>query len=146
MVAASCQRPSLSGPACAWTPHRFYLWGGFLPFMGAARETPVFDIKLSLGTPIMSYPRGYLLKSFPQRDTSVRWCGFGIRVFPLLGELTKAIESQLLVCKLYQLYHQVVFAYDQVNRPHRSYCPSGGLIWVSPRTCHRWICLQLSGA
>ena len=40
----------------------------------------------------------------------------------------------------------VVFAYDQVVRPHRSYCPSGGLPRGRPRTRHMWICLQLSRA
>ena len=27
------------------------------------------------------------------------------------------------------IQYQVVFTYDQVNRPHRSYCPSGGPTW-----------------
>ena len=35
-------------------------------------------------------------------DTSARQRGFEIRVFPLLGELPKAIEPHLLVCQLYR--------------------------------------------
>ena len=40
--------------------------------------------------------------SFPQVDTSARQRGFEIRVFPLLGELPKAIEPDLPVCQLYR--------------------------------------------
>ena len=35
-------------------------------------------------------------------DTSARQRGFEIRVFPLLGELPKAIEPHLPVCQLYR--------------------------------------------
>ena len=35
-------------------------------------------------------------------DTSARQRGFEIRVFPLLGELRKAIERHLPVCQLYR--------------------------------------------
>ena len=38
---------------------------------------------------------------FPQGDTFTRLQGFEIRDFPLLGELSKAIECRLPVCKLY---------------------------------------------
>ena len=40
--------------------------------------------------------------SFPQVDTSARQRGFEIRVFPLLGELPKAIEPHLPVSQLYR--------------------------------------------
>ena len=40
----------------------------------------------------------------------------------------------------------VIFAYDQVVRPHRSYRLSGGLPRGKPRSRHMWICPQLSGA
>ena len=53
--------------------------------------------------PLLIFPRGYLLKSFPQGDTSAKQRGFGIRVFLLIGELPKATEPHLPV---YQLYHQ----------------------------------------
>ena len=79
MVAMSCRRPSLSGLACAWTPHGFYRWGFLFVF-----------------------PRGYLLKSFQHVDTSARQRGFEIRVFLLLGELPKAIEPHLPACQLYR--------------------------------------------
>ena len=88
--------------------------------------------------PLLIFPRGYLLKSFPLVDTSARQRGFEIRAFPLLDEQPKAIEPHLPVCQS--------FAYDQVVRPHRSYRPSGGLPREKPRTRHMWICLQLSGA
>ena len=101
MVAMSCRRPSLSGPACAWTPHRFYCGGVHLPW-GAAGERSEFNIKPPLGAPLLIFPWGYLLKSFPQVDTSARQRGFEIRVFPLLGELPKAFEPHLPVCQLYR--------------------------------------------
>ena len=66
-----------------------FICGGF-PW-GAAGEKPEFNIKPPLGAPLLIFPRGYLLKSFPQVDTSARQQGFEIRVFPLLGELPKAI-------------------------------------------------------
>ena len=75
--------------------------GGFLPPCGAAGERSEFNIKPPLGAPLLIFPRGYLLKSFPPVDTSARQRGFEIRVFPLLGELPKAIEPHLPVCQLY---------------------------------------------
>ena len=69
--------------------------------MGAVRETPEIDVKPPLGTPLLIFPRGYLLKSFPQRDTSARQSGYGISVFPLLSELPKAMEPHQPVCQLY---------------------------------------------
>ena len=75
--------------------------GGSIPPMGAAREKPDFDIKPPLGVPLLIFTRGYLLKSFPQGDTSARQRRHEIRDFPLLGELPKAIESHLPVCQLY---------------------------------------------
>ena len=93
----SCRRSSSSGPACAWTPHWFYLWG--VPFPLVESE---FNIKPPLGAPLLIFPRGYLLKSLPQVDTSARQRGFEIRVFPLLGELPKAIEPHLPTCQLYR--------------------------------------------
>ena len=76
--------------------------GGSLPLCGAAGERSEFDIKPPLGAPLLIFPRGYLLKSFPQVDTSARQRGFEIRVFSLLGELPKAIEPQLSICQLYR--------------------------------------------
>ena len=75
--------------------------GGNLPTCGAAGEWSEFSIKPPLGAPLLIFPRGYLPKSFPQVDTSSRQRGFEIRVFPLLGELQKAIEPHLPVCLLY---------------------------------------------
>ena len=120
--------------------------GGYLPPWGSAGERSEFDIKPPFGEPPLIFPRGYLLKSFPQVDTSARQRGFEIRVFPLLGELPKAIEPHLPVMPLATRSQHVVFAYNQVARPHHSYRPSGGLPGGKPRTRHMWICLQLTGA
>ena len=76
--------------------------GGTITPWGAAGERLKFDIKPPLGAPLLIFPRGYLLKSFPQVDTSARQRRFEIRVFPLLGELPKAIEPHLPVCQLYR--------------------------------------------
>ena len=111
----SCRRSSLSAPTCAWTPHRLYQWGVPFPLWGAAGERSEFNIKLSLGAPLLIFPRGYLLKYFPQVDTSTRQWGFEIRVFPLLCELLKAIEPHLPVCQLC----------------HWQLCPN---MWSSPTT------------
>ena len=54
------------------------------------------------GAPLLIFPQGYLPKFFPQEDASAREWGFGIRVFPLLGELPKAIEPHLPVCQLFR--------------------------------------------
>ena len=128
--------------------HTVLYVGGSLPPCGAAGERSEFNIKPPLGAPLLIFPRGYLLKSFPQVDTSARQRDFEIRVFPLLGELPKAIEPHLPVCQLYrwQLGPNMVFAYDQVVSPHRSYRPYGGLPRGMLRTRHMWICLKLSGA
>ena len=93
-------------PVCRDPParghHTGFVCGGSLPPCGAARERSEFNIKPPLGAPLLIFPRGYLLKSFPRVDTSARQRGFEIRVFPLLGELPKAIEPHLPVCQLYR--------------------------------------------
>ena len=76
--------------------------GGNLPPCGAAGERSEFNIKPPLGAPLLIFPRGYLLKSFPRVDTSARQRGIEIRVFPLLCELPKAIQPHLPVCQLYR--------------------------------------------
>ena len=76
--------------------------GGSRPPCGAAVERSEFNIKPPLGAPLLIFPRGYLLKAFPQVNTSARHRGFEIRVFPLLGELLKAIESHLPACQIYR--------------------------------------------
>ena len=65
--------------------------------MGAATERPEFDIKSPLGAPLLIFPRGYQLNSFPQGNTSAKNRGFEIIVFPLLDEMPKAIEPHLPV-------------------------------------------------
>ena len=90
----------LDPPACGH--HTGFICGGTLPPWGSAGERSEFNIKPPLGDPLLIFPRGYLLKSFPQVDISARQRGFEIRVFPLLGELPKAIEPHLPVCQLYR--------------------------------------------
>ena len=82
--------------------HTGFICGGNLPPCGAAGERSEFNIKPPLGAPLLIFPRDYLPKSFPRVDTSARQRGFEIRVFPLLGELPKAIEPHLPVCQLYR--------------------------------------------
>ena len=122
--------------------------GGSLAPWGAAGERLAFDIKLPLGAPLLIFPRDYLLKSFPQVDTSARQRGFEIRVFPLLGELSKAIEPHLPISQLYRWQlgpnmcsspttmslDPIVVTALRVGFPGESHCPA------------TWICLQLSGA
>ena len=101
MVAMSCRRPSLTDQP-ARGHHTGFICGGSLPPWGAVGEKSEFNIKPPLGAPLLIFPRGYLLMSFPRVDTSARQRGFQIRVFPLLGELPKAIEPHLPICQLYR--------------------------------------------
>ena len=145
----SCRRPSLSGTACAWTPHRFYLWGCSLPPWGAARERSGVTINPPVGAPLLIFPRGHHLRSFPQVDTSARQRGFEVRVFPLLGELPKAIVPHLPVCLLYSLQLGPNMWSSPTTKsldPIIVMRPSGGLPRGKQRTRHMWICLQFSGA
>ena len=50
--------------------------------MGAAEERTEFDIKTPLMALLLTYPRGYLMKSFSQGDTSVRQRGYEISFPP----------------------------------------------------------------
>ena len=94
-----CQRPSLSDPpACGH--HTGFICGGSLPPCGATGERSEFNIKPLLGDPLLIFLRGYLLMCLQQVDATARQRGFEIRVFPLLGELPKAIEPHLPVCQL----------------------------------------------
>ena len=72
---------------------------GSVPLRGTAGEMPEFDIKPPLLAPLLIFPPGYLLRYFLSEDTSARQRGFEIRVFPLLCQLSKAIEPHLPVCK-----------------------------------------------
>ena len=87
-------------PACGH--HTGIFCGGTLPPCGATGERSEFNIKPPFGAPLLIFPRVYLLKTFPQVDTSARQLGCEIIVFPLLGELPKAIEPHLPVCQLYR--------------------------------------------
>ena len=83
------------------TTRVLYVGGSFPPCV-AAGERSKSNIKQPLGAPLLIFPRGYLLKSFPQVDTSARQRGFEIRVFLLLGEPPKVIEPHLPVYQLYR--------------------------------------------
>ena len=81
-----------------WTRLRTYttrvlsVWGSLLQ-IGAAGERPDFDIKPPSEDALLIFARCYLLKSFPQGDTSAIQRGFKIRVFPLLAEPPKATNG-----------------------------------------------------
>ena len=125
----SCQRPSLSGPVYTWTPQRVLSVGvpfplGELPERGKILTPnrlwgciPDFSSRLS---PEVFSTSGYFRKTagvWNQIFPSHRWAAKGNRVTPArLPVITLATRSQ-----------HVIFAYDQVIRPHRSYRPSGGL-------------------
>ena len=144
----SCRRPSLSGPACAWTPHRLHLWGVPFPLWSCLREVRVWHQSAFRGfTPDFSsrfppevlFTSGYFRKTagvWNQSFPSPRWAAKGYRATP----------ARLPVIPLATRSQHLVFDYDQVVRPHRSYRPSGGLPMGKPRTRHMWICQKLSGA
>ena len=71
--------------------------GGSLCPIVAAGERPTFDIKPPLVAPPLIFPRGDLLKSFPQGDTSVRQRGLA-SVFPLSLVSCEGLSS--LTCSL----------------------------------------------
>ena len=77
-----------------------FIHRGSLPLWELPKRAPEFDIKPPLGAPLLILPQGYPLKTFPQGDTFTRQQVFEIRVFPLLGELPKAISrlSLSLTC------------------------------------------------
>ena len=55
--------------------------GGSLPPWGAAGGRSESNIKPTLEAPLLNFPRVYLLRSFPQVDTSARQRGLEIIVF-----------------------------------------------------------------
>ena len=67
--------------------------------MKAAGEKPEFDIEPRFG---VQFFYSYLMMSFPQGYTSASQRGFEVRVFPLLGELQRAIVPHLPVFRLYR--------------------------------------------
>ena len=98
--------------------------GGSLPPTGAAGEMPEFDIKPPLGAPLLSFTRGYLLNSSPQDSGNFK-VEFSLSLVSCQrpSSLTSPFASYAAATRS----QQVIFAYDQVNRPNRSYRPSGGL-------------------
>ena len=91
----SCRRPSLSGPACAWTPHGYYLWGGSSSLGSCRRE-----VRAQHQTAIRDSTPDFSSRLSPEIFSTSGY--FRVRVFPLLGELLKAIEPHLPVCQLYR--------------------------------------------
>ena len=139
MAAMSCRRPSLSGLACAWIPHGFYLWGvsfplGQLPERGQSlTSNHLSGLHSWFFLEVISWslfhkwihPQDSVVwnQSFP----SPRWAAKGYRATP----------ARLPVIPLATRSQHVVFAYDHVVRPHHRYRPSGGLPREShgPATC-----------
>ena len=91
-----CRDPAARGH------HTGFICGGFTSPWGAAGDRSEFSIKPPLVAPLLIFHRGYRLKSFPQVDTSAKQRAFEKRVFPLLGELSKAIEPHLPASQLYR--------------------------------------------
>ena len=116
--------------------------------MEATGEGPEFYIKSPLGAPLQIFPQCYLRKSFPQEDTSARQQVFEIRVFPLLGELPKAIKPQQPVYQLsrWQLGPTMWSLNTTMSIDHIVVTDRWRISQGKSRTCHGWICLQLSGA
>ena len=127
MVAVSCWRTSLPGLAYASTPHGFYLSEFPSPYGSCLREARVWR-QSRVGAPLHIFPRGYLLKPFPQGDTSsIPWC---------VAKDYRFSPARLPVLPLATRSQRVVFAYDQVIRPYRTYYPSGGLPRGKPQSRH----------
>ena len=76
--------------------------GDYLPPRRAAGEMPEFDIQPPFWAPLMNVPRGSLMRSLTQADTSTRQQGFEVGVFPLLDELPNSIEPHLPVCQIFR--------------------------------------------
>ena len=141
MVTATSRRPSLSGTTCVWTSNWFHLSGIFPP----QREIPEFDVKPHLLAPLLILSQCYLVKSFLPGRTSARQLRFEFRHYLLIdAKDNRTSPACLPAIPLATRSHQVVFAYNQVNRPHGSYHPSGALSTGKHKTHHRLICLQLS--
>ena len=120
-------------PACrdphARGHHKGFISRLFSPPKVAAGERLKLFIKAPLGALLLNFPQRYILKSFPQEDSSARQLRFEIS-FPSPRWAAKghrATPARLPVTPLATRSKHVVFAYDQVVRPHRSYHPSGGL-------------------
>ena len=64
-------------------------------------ERSEFNMKPPLGAQLLIFPQDYLLKS-STTGYFRKTVGCEIRVFPLLGELPKAIEPQTHGCQLYR--------------------------------------------
>ena len=127
--------------------HTGFICRGSLPLMGAAREKTDFDIKLPFVAPILIFPRGHLLIYFAQGDTSLKQWVFEIIVFPLLGELPKAIESCL---PIWQLLHWQLGSIKWSPPMTKSFDPIVVTVLRvgfqgKPQARHRWIFLQLFG-
>ena len=141
MVAASCRRPNLLEAACAWTPHGSFLQGFPSPMEDAGMR-PEIEINPLLGAPLLIFSStpspdvvstmGYFRKTacvWNQSFSSPRSAAEAYRVSP-------ASLSFILLATRFQ---QVVFAYDQVIRHHRSYRHSVGLPSGKYRIRHKWI-------
>ena len=77
------------------------VWGR-IPLMEAARERPEFDIKPTLWALLLIFSSRVSPNVFSTRGYLRKTAGFEIRVFPLLGELPKAIEPHLPAYQLYR--------------------------------------------
>ena len=121
--------------------------GGSLLPIGVVGERSEFYVKPPIGTPLLIFPRFRFLKTFPQGNTSVRQRGFEIRACPVLGWMPKAIELHLTVCLSYRWQ----LGPNKWSLPTTKLLDPIGVTTIrvsfkgKPRTCYRWIYLQLTG-
>ena len=87
------------------------------PYVSCRREARV-DIKPPLGAPLLIFPP----EVFEKRLALARQQGFEFRIFPLLGELPKAIEAHLpetycvMECCCFGSYSTYVFLEPMEDR------------------------------
>ena len=129
MVAASCRRTSLSGPACAWTPHDSYLQGGPLPYWSCRIEARDWhQITFRGSAPRFSStlcPEVFFTWEYFRRTAEVWNQSFSSLRWPAKGH--RDSTARLPVIPLATRSLQVLYSYDQVIRLHRSYRPMGRL-------------------
>ena len=118
--------------------------GGSIPPCGAAGERSEYNIKPPLGAPLLIFSSRLSPEVFSTSGYFRKTAGVWNKSFPSPRWAAKgywATPARLPVILLAARSQHVVFAYDQVVRPHRSFRPSGGLPRGIPRTRHMWICL-----
>ena len=108
--------------------------GGFLPSMGAAEKRPEFGNKSTFRGSTPDFSLLFSLKSFHK---GILFQDSGGLESDFYLSLVSCQRQWSLTCPFASYIagtpsHHVIFAYDQIIRTHRSYCPSGGLLMEKP--------------